>query len=30
MTLKKVISHAGFEMPAENKAVLKVVYNGDI
>lgn len=30
MTLKKIISQAGFEMPAENKAVLKVVYNGDI
>ena len=30
MTLKKIFSQAGFEMAAENKAVLKVVYNGDI
>ena len=30
MTLKKVFSQAGFEMPAENKTVLKVVYSGDI
>lgn len=30
MTLKKVLSQAGFEMPAENKAVLKVAYSGDL
>ncbi len=30
MTLKKIVSLGGFEMPAENKTVLKVAYSGDL
>ncbi len=30
MTLKKVFSQSGFEMPAENKTTLKVAYSGDL